>query len=130
MKFPRPYFRTQRNCWCLQLDGKQITLGSDRDEAFLLYHKIMAERRSPAPRPLVGVALSPVLDRFLEWCQTNRAPRTYDWYRDYLQSFLNTVPGLIVQDLRPFHVQQWVDTKKGWQTSKRGAIISVQRALN
>jgi hypothetical protein len=47
-KFPRPYFRAQRGTWCVQLHGKQITLGSDKEEAFCLYHKLMAEQRVSA----------------------------------------------------------------------------------
>ena len=43
-KFPRPYFRSQRGTWCVQLDGKQITLGSDQAEAFREYHRLMAMR--------------------------------------------------------------------------------------
>ena len=72
-----------------------------------------------------------VLDSFLDWCEKHRAPRTYDWYRDYLQSFVSTLPAdLTISDLKPFHVQRWVDSQPGWKTGKRGAIIAVQRALN
>jgi hypothetical protein len=50
-KFPRPYFRSQRGTWCVQLRGRQITLGSDRDEAFRLCHRMMAEQgQAPAAR--------------------------------------------------------------------------------
>ena len=37
---------------------------------------------------------------------------------------------LAVAELKPFHVQQWLDANPGWKTGKRGAIIAVQRAFN
>jgi integrase len=130
-KHPQPYFRAQRGTWCVQLDGKQITLGADEKEAFTLYHKLMSERASPAPRVLVSTAVVTTLDLFLDWCEKNRARRTYEWYFNYLQSFVKAIPvALTIADLKPFHVQQWVDSHAGWLTGKRGAIISMQRALN
>ena len=39
-----------------------------------------------------GDAVSRVLDAFLDWCQKHHAARTYDWYRDYLQSFARSIP--------------------------------------
>ena len=72
-----------------------------------------------------------VLDAFLDWCQNHKAGRTYDWYRDYLESFARTIPqGLTTARLKPFHVQQWLDANPGWKTGKRGAVIAVQRAFN
>ena len=35
MHYPRPFFRTPRDRWYVQIDGKQINLGPDKDEAFL-----------------------------------------------------------------------------------------------
>ena len=129
-KFPQPYFRAQRGTWCVQLDGRQITLGPDRDEAFRAYHKLMVGERSSS-QPVDGPLVVVLLDRFLEWCRNNKAPRTYDWYLRYLRSFAGHAPAnLSVEHLKPFHVQEWVDAHSGWKTGKRGAIIAVQRALN
>src|SRR5690242_19347608 len=72
-----------------------------------------------------------LLDAFLDWCQKHRAGRTYDWYRDYLESFARTVPSdLTIGRLKPFHVAQWLDANPRWKTGKRGAVIAVQRAFN
>lgn len=131
LKFPQPYFRSQRSTWCVQIDGKQITLGADREEAFRLYHMLMAEGQSHLPLTKAATPLITILDLFLDWCQKHKANRTYAWYRDYLQSFIKHAPaGLTIEQLKPFHVQQWVDGHPGWATGKRGAIIAVQRALN
>lgn len=72
-----------------------------------------------------------VLDAYRDWCQKHRAPRRYDWYRDYLPSFVRSIPrDLSVDRLKPIHVQQWGDFQPGWGRGKRGAITAVQRAFN
>lgn len=133
--FPKPFFRPKKRRWYLQLDGKHVNLGPDKDEAFRLYHEVMARRGQPAPESVAPPAddslVCGVIDAFLDWCQKNKAPRTYEWYRDYLASFdASLPPDMAVADLKPFHVQQWVDSKPEWKTGKRGAIIAVQRAFN
>lgn len=128
--FPKPFFKASRNTWYVQLEGRQVNLGPDRDAAFRSYHELMAQRDQPV-RQSDDAAVCVVLDLFLEWCQNHKAARTYDWYLAYLQSFVGTIPGdLAVRDLKPFHVQRWLDGKPGWRTGKRGATVAVQRALN
>jgi integrase len=59
--------------------------------------------------------------------------RTYEWYRDHLQSFLNALPDprLAVADLKPFHVVEWADKHADWSAAyRRGAIVAVQRPFN
>ncbi len=127
--YPKPFFRAPRGLWYVQIDGRQVNLGPDRDEAFRRYHDLMARGRD-RPEPATGDAVVSVLDAFLDWCQKHRAARTYDWYRDYLQSFADSIPcGLSVAQLRPIHVQQWVDSQPGWGRGKRCAITAVQRAF-
>jgi hypothetical protein len=108
-KFPKPFFRTARNAWFVQVAGKQVNLGPDRDAAFCSYHKLMGRPKADPPPMRTDVVLA-VLDAFLDWCQKNKASRTYDWYRDYLESFARTLPpGIATTELKPFHVQQWLD---------------------
>ena len=44
--FPKPFYRPKRDLWYVQLNGKQINLGRDKDEAFRRYHQLLAA--SPA----------------------------------------------------------------------------------
>jgi integrase len=37
---------------------------------------------------------------------------------------------MTVEQLLPGHVYAWVDSQAGWKTSRRGAIVAVQRAFN
>jgi integrase len=80
-----------------------------------------------------GITVAELLDKFLDWTQKNQAVRTYEWYRDHLQCFLNHLgaPPLAATDLRPFHVVEWTGSHSDWSsTYRRGAIIAVQRPFN
>jgi integrase len=144
-RFPQPYFRSQRGTWCVQLDGKQITLGRDKNEAFREYHRLMLNRGEASPPTAVqqpdALLVATALDQFLDWlhcrvAEGTKAERTYTWYRKYLQSFATfstpdyRVANLTVDRLQPLHVYQWVDSHLGWKTGRRGAMTAVQRAFN
>ena len=129
-KFPKPFFRSARDAWFVQVGAKQINLGKDRESAFRRYHEIMGRPEAVAVPTATRTAVG-VMDAFLDWCQKHKAARTYDWYRAYLESFGRVLPrDLPVAQLRPFHVQHWLDANPAWRTGKRGAVIAVQRAFN
>jgi site-specific recombinase XerD len=109
------------------------------------FHALLAAPTAPTippvilPAPVAVLTVPDVFDSFLEWCQKNRSGRTYEWSRNHIQSFLDSLPDkrLPVDDLKPFHVQQWVDANKvakagrrAWGVNHcRGAIVAVQRAF-
>ena len=126
--FPKPFYRKSRGLWYVQIDGKQHNLGPDRDQAFDAYHDLM---RQPQPTKVVGDSVLAIIDAFLDWCQKNRAPDTYEWYRSRLEMFACSIPrNLHVSHLKPFHVQQWIDSSTNWADgSKRNACRAVQRAM-
>ena len=128
-RFPKPWFRKERSCWYVQLDGKQHNLGSERELAFKRYHDLMA---SPRKRRVASETVPAILDLFLDWCEKNRAPATYAWYQVRCQEFVDTIPAnLRPGDLRPHHVQTWVDSHADWVTgNKRNACRAIQRAMN
>lgn len=144
MRVRQPFFRPQKNRWYVNIGGKHINLGPDKTEAWAKYHELMAERaRKPATPPACepGTFVVTVLDKYLEWLKMrvdagSKAQRTYDWYQDYLQSFLlhatpeYAVQSLTVAQLLPIHVYEWTDGNAAWKGSKRGAMIAVQRAFN
>jgi hypothetical protein len=41
---PKPFFRSDRRLWYVQLDGRQVNLGPDREAAFDRYHELMTPR--------------------------------------------------------------------------------------
>ena len=42
-KFPKPFFRSARNCWYVQLGKEQVRLDPDEQAAFKLYHEPRTE---------------------------------------------------------------------------------------
>ena len=131
--FPKPFFRPGRQRWYVQIGGKQILLGADREQAFEAYHRLMAEvgRGVPLvpPQPTSRLVVD-LIDLFLEWVQRQRSPDTYEWYRYRLQRFAERYPKLSVDELRPFHVQEWVDSYKLSVTSRRNYLRTVKRCLH
>ena len=125
--FPKPFFRKPRGLWYVQIDGRQISLGPDREEAFRQYHQLM---RTPILK--LPAALNPLVvelaDSFLDWVQKERAPDTFEWYRYRLQRFCERYPDLKTTDLRPFHVQQWVDSYLALSRSSRRNYVRTVKA--
>jgi hypothetical protein len=72
--YPKPFFRAPRGLWYVQLDGRQVNLGPDRDEAFRSYHDLMARGRGE-PEPATGDAVVSILDAFLDCLQ----PPVEEW---------------------------------------------------
>jgi integrase len=125
--YPKPFFRKSRGLWYVQLDGMQHNLGPDRDAAFKAYRDLMAQ---PVAKPVVrGDHVAAVVDRFLDWVQKNRAPDTYIWYQTRLQLFVSRYPDLTVEQLRPIHVQEWIDGFDASPGTRRNYARAIQRAM-
>jgi hypothetical protein len=128
--FPKPFFRANRGVWYVQIAGRQVNLGPDKSKAFRRYHDLMREER-PAHLPCGKVV--ELIDEFLDSLQKSDAtPGNYEWYRSRLQLFANRYPDLEVEDLKPFHVQRWLDSfdgvKNGTKRNYARSIIRVNHA--
>lgn len=134
-QFPKPFWRAARSSWFVQVAGKQVKLSGDKDEAFRLYHELMArppEQRvvkQPAPSDLLAVE---VLDRFLDWCQKNRSKSTYVSQLYYSKKLTPTLPAYLpVAELKPYHLTRVMDAQEGWSTNtKHNFVTAISRAFN
>lgn len=126
-KTPKPWFRKGRG-WFVTIQGKQHNLGRDKREAHHEYFRLM---RQPADkRQVSGRSLAAIVDDFLEYVQHNRASETYRWYRDLLQKFIVAHKDVRADDIRPFHVQRWVDEFDHLsRNSRRNHLRAVKRCL-
>jgi hypothetical protein len=135
----RPWWRKERNAYFICLGGKQYNLGSDKDvaEERLLQLKLETKQREKE-RPVKKrtTLVLDIIEDFLEWCKTHRAPETTEFYREKSQSFIGHLKtknllDLGARELRPFHLQEWSDSHEDWKPGmKRQAIMSVQRVFN
>ena len=126
MKFPKPWYRKSRDAWFVTLDGQQVKLGKTKDEALKRYHDLMAKPRTPVVP--TGSVLA-IIDAFLDWCAKHRAGDTYEWYQSRLERFARAYPDLLVGDLRPYHVQEWIDAMDVSSGTKKNYCRSVKRCL-
>jgi len=126
-RIPKPWWWKPRRAWFVQIDGRRHNLGPDRALAMQRYHELMAQPKQAAVKSDSALA---VIDAFLEWTSKHRAAETYEWYRKRLQQFAESIPNLTVNQLKPYHVQQWIDKHERWSAGhRRGCIIAVQRAF-
>ena len=118
----------QRKVYYCQIDGKRHYLGKDKKLAEQQFHELMAAPQKQNVRSDSVVAL---IDTYLEWCQKHRARETYLWYLERLQAFALTIDAsLTTSQLKPFHVQRWVDSREDWKSgSRRNAIAAVKRVF-
>jgi len=124
---PKPWFWKARNGWFVTIDGTRHFLSKEKDAAKTRFHELMAQ---PQKRVVRADSLAVIIDLFLEWCQKNRAPDTYEWYRYRLERFVRTYPSLRTHELKPFHVQQWLDSMTGLASgSHRNYCRSIKRAV-
>jgi integrase len=128
-----PWWWKERNEYGIYIRGKRHPLGPDKAEAERRWHELMA---APESAPVVTdstnqdtIFVSEILEKFLSWCKKHRDPGTYDWYFQRLAEFDDLRHDLTIREMKPFHVQEWIDTKKS-SGHQRGCLIAVNRAMN
>jgi integrase len=149
-----PWFWEERQGWYVNKDGQRHFLGAHPEGApaprkskgkwnapsaiTQAFHTLMAD---PEPKSVTktspkaaGPTVPEIFDKYLDWSLRHRAARTFDWYRDHIQSFVDSLPGVAtmsVPDLKPFHVIEWADKHPDWSPAyRRGALIAIQRPFN
>jgi integrase len=152
-----PWFWEERGGWYVNKDGQRHFLGNHPDGASapkktkgkwnapepirLAFHALMAAPPAEAPTVKPGrssvsatdaLTVAELFDKYLEWCRRNREARTFNDYVWHLQKFcdhLKDTAKIPALDLRPFHVNEYLDANPEWgQTYRRNAIASVKRA--
>lgn len=103
---PRPWFRRQTQTWYVQLNGRKVNLGKDKKAAHDKFYAMM--QAGGAHR----VTARTLLRLYGEWVVGHCAPTTVDRRKPIIVSFGNFLaPRLWADDVRPYHVQQWLKTQ-------------------
>lgn len=90
-------------------------------------------RLVPGDAPDESPLVTEVCTQYLAWCSKNRAPRTHEWSEQHVESFLRSIEHerLHVTELKPYHVQEWVDSHPGWGANhRRGAITAIKSVFS
>ena len=80
-----PFFCKQTSCWYVWADKKMVRLARNKEEAYQKWHRLKAaDGKINSETPVVQV-----LDKFLDAkkSEPGLADRTFDWYRNFIQSF-------------------------------------------
>ncbi|MFO0798288.1 MAG: tyrosine-type recombinase/integrase [Gemmataceae bacterium] len=130
MKRREPFFKKSHHDWYVELDRKQIRLGTTEEEAFARYHELMAARKKAerfvTPGEPCPVALGELLDRFLTSGFRGKSDETRRWYRDKLTPFVEHLGRPFTSsELRPLHVEQWAAAHPDWSA---GTVRNLWRA--
>ncbi|TWT34806.1 tyrosine-type recombinase/integrase [Blastopirellula retiformator] len=125
---PKPFFRKQTNSWYCSIAGRQISLGKDRESAHAKFHELMADREQVTAEVTTLYELS---QAYLDWCQANRKPNTYQRHRYFLKSFIGSVgKRLRPSQLRIHQIRKWHEGLEIGTTTQNDAVGIVQRMLN
>ncbi|MDB5306888.1 MAG: site-specific integrase [Gemmataceae bacterium] len=145
MRQPKPWYRSAKSTWYVELDGKQHFLGQHPNDvppprkvhgewkpppAILdAFYKLMAPAPAnlPAPAELVVAVLC---DLFLEHSHKHHDPETYRLYKLYLDRFCGAYGRQPAAGVKPFHVTRWLDNHPTWKASRRHAALAAKRAFN
>ena len=130
----KPWFWSSRGVWCVDLDGRRITLARGREargEAIAAFHRVMVSRNTPgAVEPVAGLTVADACDLFLAHAEATLKPITSARYREYLAPFVRALGRGLAIDLRPADVLAWLDSRSRWgPTSRRNAVAVVRRAF-
>jgi integrase len=137
----KPFFRKHDHWWVVQMrQGRRrwqhkLCRGSPprgRDaeqDAYRLFAELMARGADGLPPP-TRIRVRDILAAFLKWSGQNNDERTFEWYKMFLVSFDD-----LYGTLRPAQVTQeivdaWLHAEKGWNGSRRGAVVALKRAFN
>ena len=83
---PKPWFRKDRDAWFVTINGRRFNLGPDKEAAFNRFYDLMLRGEEEQPNQ-DDISVFQLFDAFLEWTSSQRAPRTYEWYKDFLERF-------------------------------------------
>ena len=125
----KPYQRKNRGTWICTINGKRVTLGKTKKEAYQKFHELMADKKKVATESFTLYQLS---QKYLTWVKQNRSEATY--YRNfrYLKSLVEDVGRrLKPTNLTRAQVKKWTESQKTWgDTARADAIGVAQRLLN
>src|SRR5690348_7031141 len=115
-RIPKPWQRKDRNNdWYVTIHQKQYFLGPAdasseevrRALAALLLQANVEVNREDGP-------VAPILERYLDHVEKHHSAETYRMRKKDLQSFIDYLEAtrqddIVVKDLKPYHVTQWLD---------------------
>lgn len=124
---PSVWYWKARKKYYTTINGKRIPLSGNKKEAEQKFYELMAA----SPSDLDRNSVIAILDDFLTWNYENRAKRTADRYKDFCADFCKSYGTVVVSQLTPAHVTDWLNNHPTWNTTtKANALTALQRGFN
>jgi integrase len=132
-----PRWYETKNYWAFTHKGTKHVLAhaASKDDmeaaqkANMEYHRIMLN--DSVGKEEDNTKIGTVLDCCLHWVKQNRKWRTIYNYNYYFQLFHEHCGSSAVKELKPIHVEQFLDKKPEWsQSTKATFLIVIIRAFN
>jgi len=122
------YYRKFTKSYYVNVNGKQIALGKDKEDAERQFHQLMLNPQTASDRQ---TTVDHVIQDFLIWVQGNRSQRFYKWYKSFLLSFAKYTGTTKITDLKARELTRWVDVKFGKKTAntKNAAVRAVKQCF-
>lgn len=135
MRQPEPRWRKNRKVWVCRINGRLHTLAKGKENkqvAWKTLREIMSAMQAEKKTVSPAIMFTHLADLFLEWCQREKEPKTYEWYRYMVSAFCSFRPGKRARDLIPQDINDWfADGKQKFTAGTRSrAIEAVNRVLN
>jgi integrase len=134
----KPWFRAARDQWYYTSNGKKLPLVDAKGEPIKgKSNRVAAEKAwhemvvlESVPDTGIDNAVLTILELYLQDMERRQiASKTIKTYKEYFQSFLKTCPGLLIRDLRPFHIHQWWEkSHPKWGNSSKNLSGSALKA--
>jgi integrase len=133
-RLPTPWFREDRNTWCVTISGKRYNLATGRDNKDLAqknFHQLMAGRpETTAAGRRKQLTVQELCIRFLARAVRELKPTSISSYEQHLQMFVDKWGSLVATDVRPYHVSEWLDGRKWGPTTRARAVTTVKAAFS
>jgi len=138
-RIAKPYWKSSHHAYYATINGKLRRLGTDKSEAFRLFHRLMAAAGKPdwaisdwdraggmkATEEIVAHTVPSLANTYLKDVKERLAPATWELYQKHLEGLCNHVGKIKMIDLRPFHVTEWLNGKTGWARNRRALAIRI-----
>jgi integrase len=130
----KPWYRTERNAWFVNIAGVTHNLGKDRDEAFRRFHLLMAggtlpESRTTPPAtiisPTVGQTVPDYLTALAGWAGANTVAKV-GWLLCQVTAHLSELP---LTAVTPAAVKAAVEAKISWGPTTRNEAYARVAAM-
>ncbi len=130
MRQPEPRWRKTRKTWVCRLNGQLHTLAHGKDakqEAWEELRRLLTQQRPKSSR--LKITFAELAELFLEWCQREKTPSTYEWYQYLLSDFGGFRGGKRAERVEPQDLLDWFKHRGFGSGTRNRAVGAVNRVF-